>query len=60
MSLSCGNESFVFKHVSQPFYDLSQHLALEFAGSSRLRVHVDANQDECILVYPYFRNTLLA
>ncbi|AEO58481.1 kinase-like protein [Thermothelomyces thermophilus ATCC 42464] len=56
----CGNESFVFKHVSQPFYDLSQHLALEFAGSSRLRVHVDANQDERILVYPYFRNTLLA
>ncbi|KAL2192951.1 kinase-like protein [Corynascus similis CBS 632.67] len=56
----CGNESFVFKHVSQPFYDLSHHLALEFAGSSRLRVHVDANQDERILVYPYFRNTLLA
>lgn len=60
MPLRCGDESFVFKRVSQPFYDLSQHLALQFAGSGRLRVHMDANQDERILVYPYFKNTLLA
>ncbi|KAF2744599.1 kinase-like protein [Sporormia fimetaria CBS 119925] len=34
-----GNESFVFKHVTKYFYDLSQRLAAEFAGSQRLRMH---------------------
>ncbi|KAI0009492.1 kinase-like domain-containing protein [Xylariaceae sp. FL0662B] len=55
-----GNECFVFKRVSRPFYDLSLRLATEFAGSRRLRMHIDCNQEEGILVYPYFRGTLLA
>ncbi|KAK3364123.1 kinase-like domain-containing protein [Lasiosphaeria hispida] len=55
-----GNESFVFKRVSRPFYDLSRRLAAEFAGSRRLRMHIDCNQEEGILFYPYFRDTLLA
>ncbi|AEO62063.1 hypothetical protein MYCTH_2312992 [Thermothelomyces thermophilus ATCC 42464] len=55
-----GNESFVLKRVSRPFYDLSQRLAAEFAGSRRLRIHVDSNQEEGILFYPYFRDTLLS
>ncbi|KAF1840645.1 kinase-like protein [Cucurbitaria berberidis CBS 394.84] len=55
-----GDESFVLKRVSKPFYDQSLRLAAEFAGSRRLRMHVDCNQEECILVYPYFRSTLLA
>jgi len=35
-------------------------LADEFEGSHRLRMHIDCNQDEGILVYPYFESTLLA
>ncbi|KAI2603666.1 kinase-like domain-containing protein [Hypoxylon sp. NC1633] len=55
-----GSESFVFKRVPRPIYDLSLRLAAEFAGSHRLRMHIDCNQEEGILVYPYFRSTLLA
>ncbi|KAI0847741.1 kinase-like domain-containing protein [Daldinia vernicosa] len=55
-----GNESFVFKRVPRPFYDLSLRLAAELAGSRRLRMHVDCSREEGILVYPYFRSTLLA
>ena len=59
--LSCRseNESFVLKRVSKPFYELSQRLAAEFAGTRRLRMHTDCNQEQGILVYPYFRGTLL-
>jgi len=39
---------------------MSQNLKREFAGTSRLRMHVDYNQEERILVYKYFRHTLLA
>ena len=56
---SSENESFVFKRVSKPFYELSQRLAAEFAGTRRLRMHTDCNQEQRILVYPYFRDTLL-
>ncbi|KAL2129274.1 hypothetical protein VTI74DRAFT_7985 [Chaetomium olivicolor] len=55
-----GKESFVFKRVPRPSYDLSLRLAAEFPASRRLRMHIDCNQEEGILVYPYFRGTLLA
>ncbi|CRK24344.1 hypothetical protein BN1708_013929 [Verticillium longisporum] len=55
-----GDESFVLKCVPRPFYDLSLRLLAEFAGSRRLRMHIDCNPEEGILVYPYFRGTLLA
>ncbi|KAI1263207.1 kinase-like domain-containing protein [Xylariaceae sp. FL1019] len=55
-----GNESFVFKRVSESIFDLSLRLAAEFAGSRRLRMHIDCNQEQGILVYPFFRTTLLA
>ncbi|CAM6002114.1 unnamed protein product [Sphagnum balticum] len=58
--MTSGNESFVFKRVPRPFYDLSLRLAVEFAGSHRLRMHIDCDQEEGILVYPYFRGILLA
>ncbi|CRK37498.1 hypothetical protein BN1708_007374, partial [Verticillium longisporum] len=54
-----GNESFILKRVPRPFYDLSLRLAAEFTGSRRLRIHVNYNLEEGILVYPYFRGTLL-
>lgn len=31
----------------------------EFAGSRRLRMHIDCNLEEGIRVYPYFKRTLL-
>jgi hypothetical protein len=58
--LRSEDKSFVVKCVPRPFYDLSLRLAAEFTGSRRLRMHIDYNQEESILVYPYFRCTLLA
>ncbi|KAI7608836.1 hypothetical protein KC343_g12536, partial [Hortaea werneckii] len=54
------DDHFVVKRVTRPFYDLSKHLALEFGSSSRLRVHVDCNDEEAVLVFPYYETTLLA
>ncbi|OAA53484.1 Protein kinase-like domain protein [Niveomyces insectorum RCEF 264] len=54
-----GDEFFAFKRVPRPFYDESQRLAADLAGSRRLRLHVDANETENILIYRYFRGTLL-
>jgi serine/threonine protein kinase len=45
--------------VSKPFFDLSLRLAADFPESRRLRMHVDLNEDENILVYPYYQHTLL-
>ncbi|KAI8941750.1 hypothetical protein NX059_002954 [Plenodomus lindquistii] len=52
-------QSSVFKRVSKPFYDLSLRLAADFPESRRLRMHVDLNEDENILIYPYYQQTLL-
>ncbi|KAK1569807.1 kinase-like domain-containing protein [Colletotrichum navitas] len=54
------NESFVVKQVPRTFYNLSLRLVAEFAGSRRLRMHTDCNQKEGVLVYPYYRSTLLS
>ncbi|KAH7333305.1 hypothetical protein BKA65DRAFT_527512 [Rhexocercosporidium sp. MPI-PUGE-AT-0058] len=59
-SAESRNEFFVLKPVGRSFYALSRTLTAEFAGSRRLRIHVDCNETEDILVYPYFRDTLLA
>ncbi|KAI1756106.1 kinase-like domain-containing protein [Xylaria castorea] len=54
------NQSFALKRVSRPFYNMSVRLATEFAGSRRLRMHVDCNQKEGVLIYPYYTTTLLS
>ncbi|KAJ8131475.1 hypothetical protein O1611_g2149 [Lasiodiplodia mahajangana] len=54
------NASFVVKRVSRPFYNLSLRLAAEFTGSRCLRMHIDCNQEEGILIYPYYKSTLLS
>ncbi|OAA68354.1 Protein kinase-like domain protein [Niveomyces insectorum RCEF 264] len=54
-----GKASVVLKRVTKPFYEFSMRFANEFAGSHRLRLHTDCNEEEGILVYPYFRDTLL-
>ncbi|KAF1355930.1 kinase-like protein [Lizonia empirigonia] len=53
------DQSFVFKRVSKPCYDLSLRLAADFPESRRLRMHVDLNEDENVLIYPYYQHTLL-
>ncbi|OAL56909.1 kinase-like protein [Pyrenochaeta sp. DS3sAY3a] len=55
-----GDKSFVLKRVPKPFYDLSLRLAAELPDSHRLRIYIDHSQEEGILIYPYFRDTLLA
>ncbi|KAK3327533.1 hypothetical protein B0T19DRAFT_441503 [Cercophora scortea] len=55
-----GNEYFVFKRVPKPCCELSQRFAAEFTGSRQLRMQLDSNREEHILIYPYFRDTLLA
>jgi serine/threonine protein kinase len=45
--------------VSRSFYDLSLRLTTDFPTSRRLRIHVDSNEDENLLVYPYYQRTLL-
>ncbi|KAI7714674.1 hypothetical protein KC353_g6679 [Hortaea werneckii] len=53
------DDYFVVKRVTRQFYDLSKRLASEFGSSSRLRVHVDCNEEEAVLVSPYYETTLL-
>lgn len=55
-----GDETFVVKRVPRQLYELSQRFASEFESSSRLRVHTDCNHEDNVLVYPYFKSTLLA
>jgi len=38
---------------------MSLRLAADFPESCRLRMHVDSNDEEKLLIYPYYRNTLL-
>jgi hypothetical protein len=45
--------------MSKPFFDLSLRLVADFPESRRLRMHVDLNEDENILVFPYYQHTLL-
>lgn len=55
-----GGEFFVVKQVSAEFYELCQRFALDFKISRRLRVHTDCNDEQAILIFPYFKSTLLA
>ena len=55
-----GNESFLLRHVPTAYFTLcSQYHPLELSGTRRLRMHVDYNDEKRVLVYPYFRGTLL-
>ncbi|EPE05817.1 serine threonine protein kinase [Ophiostoma piceae UAMH 11346] len=55
----CGSDLFVYKRVSESFFGLSQELATTFHDTDCLRMHTDYNEDQHVLVYPYFRDTLL-
>jgi serine/threonine protein kinase len=57
---SCERQPFVLKPASQSIFELSQELKHEFGNSSRLRTHVDDNEEERVLVYEYYKDNLLS
>ncbi|EEQ35180.1 conserved hypothetical protein [Microsporum canis CBS 113480] len=58
--LSSENQNFVLKRVSNSIFDLSLDLKQEFPETRRLRVHIDENEEEKVLVYEYFSDNLLS
>ncbi|KAI3400755.1 hypothetical protein diail_1964 [Diaporthe ilicicola] len=56
----CQGQSLVTKRVPPSFFQLSQELRKEFPHSQRLRMHVDYNEKEHVLVYNYYKQTFLA
>ena len=46
--------------MSESFFKLSLDLKREFAGTRRLRMHMDYNENKYALVYEYFKHTLLS
>ncbi|KAK0124189.1 hypothetical protein ONS95_009171 [Cadophora gregata] len=56
----CDGKLFVLKPVSQSIFDLLQEFKDEFGNNARLRIHVDDNKTENVLVYEYFKTDLLS
>jgi serine/threonine protein kinase len=50
----------VVKRVSPSIFEQSLEHKREFPDTRRLRMHIDYNLDEHILVYEYFRDDLLS
>ena len=57
---SCDSKPFVLKPVSRSIFDLLQEFKHEFDNNPRLRIHVDDNKKENVLVYEYFKSDLLS
>ncbi|KAI5798908.1 kinase-like domain-containing protein [Geopyxis carbonaria] len=53
-------QTFVYKRVSVSVFDQTQRLAEEFAGARYLRMPTDWNVENCTLVYPWLRDSLLS
>ncbi|KAM5489202.1 hypothetical protein MaudMau93_003699 [Microsporum audouinii] len=54
------NQDFVLKRVSDSMFEQSLELKLEFPGAHHLRMHVDDNVTERVLVYKYLNDDLLS
>ncbi|KAM5442569.1 hypothetical protein MferCBS31731_002448 [Microsporum ferrugineum] len=54
------NQNFVLKRVSDSIFSLSLDLKQEFPEIRRLRVHIDENEEEKVLIYEYFSDNLLS
>jgi serine/threonine protein kinase len=50
----------VLKPVSRSIFDFLQEFKDEFGNNPRLRIHVDDNKNENVLVYEYFKSDLLS
>lgn len=57
---SCDSKPFVLKPVSKSIFDLLQEFKDDFENNPRLRIHVDENKKENILIYEYFKSDLLS
>jgi len=57
---SCNGKPFILKPVSQSIFDLLQEFKNEFGNNPRLRIHIDNNTKENVLVYEYFKSNLLS
>ncbi|KAK0713532.1 hypothetical protein B0T26DRAFT_627761, partial [Lasiosphaeria miniovina] len=58
--LKSGNEDFVFKRVERPFYNLSVRIAAELTDPRRLHLYIDCNEEEGVVVHPYFKTAVLS
>lgn len=57
---SCDDKLFVLKPVSRSIFDLLQEFKDEFGNNPRLRIHIDHNKKENVLVYEYYKSDLLS
>lgn len=46
--------------MSKRHFDLARRIANDLPSSQHLRMHVDCNSEQCILVFDYFQDTLLS
>ncbi|KAH7317735.1 putative serine/threonine protein kinase [Rhexocercosporidium sp. MPI-PUGE-AT-0058] len=56
----CNAKPFVLKPVSRSIFELLQEFQDEFGSNPRLRIHVDDNKTENVLIYEYFKSDLLS
>lgn len=56
----CNGKPFVMKPVSPSIFDLLQEFKDDFKNNPHLRIHVDENKKENVLVYEYFKSDLLS
>ena len=57
---SSDNQLYVLKPISQSIFDHLQEFKEEFGDNPRLRIHVDHNKENKIVVYEYFKTDLLS
>lgn len=60
INFSCDGKPFVLKPISRSIFDLLQEFKDDFGNNPRLRIHVDDNKKENVLVYEYFKSDLLS
>ncbi|OAL74803.1 serine/threonine protein kinase [Trichophyton violaceum] len=55
-----GDQNFVMKKMSDVVFDLALDYKNDFPDSRRLRIHVDENDKEKVVIYEYFDDNLLS
>ncbi|EGD86043.1 serine/threonine protein kinase [Trichophyton rubrum MR1459] len=55
-----GDQNFVMKKMSDMVFDLALDYKNDFPDSRRLRIHVDENDEEKVVIYEYFDDNLLS
>jgi serine/threonine protein kinase len=60
IGLSWDGKPFVLKPVSESIFELLQEFKDDFGNNPRLRIHVDDNKKENVLVYEYFKSDLFS